>query len=506
MLSDGELLGRYLDDKAEAAFTELVQRHLNVVYFAALRRVGFDAHLAHDVTQRVFIDLARKAAQLKGRPSLVGWLHTATRFVAAETVRGEQRRRTHEHEAHAMNELTSPAFQPPSRFDPVLDEVLDVLAERDRDAVLLHFFEGRSFVEVGSQLSISADAARMRVNRALEQLHAALAKRGVESTAAVLATTLSAQSGLAAPASVAGSIAAGALACVIQPRALAAGRPLVTIPAAVAVLTLGVLALRPRPPAPAPAAPSTAAPPNASAPVPPAQPARRDAFSYLEVAVAEGVPAPTAAAEPASAPAEPGNAFAALAANEKEILKTLWAHEDAYPSRAGAVFAFSLPPAHPRLADFNAGRDSLQSRQLIAVGTSVSGLPNVRLTPAGKQFVRAWSQDLEAYPLAYPNYGPTEAPPAGMRFSDLTPAEKRILQRLAALDAAHPPAPGGGSWGFKQPPVGTENMAQFERGLALLIRKGWATLGAKQGIVVLTESGRAFCASQADDIAAFQAP
>ncbi len=76
MLSDGELLRRYVNEGSEAAFTELVQRHINVVYGSALRRVGRNAHAADDVTQRVFTDLARKANSLKGRANLGGWLYT----------------------------------------------------------------------------------------------------------------------------------------------------------------------------------------------------------------------------------------------------------------------------------------------------------------------------------------------------------------------------------------------------------------------------------------------
>src|SRR3954469_10632976 len=109
MTSDCELLRRYVENNSEEAFTELVHRHINVVYRTALRRVGRNAHAADDVTQRVFTDLARKASTLKGRASLGGWLYTGARFAAAEVVRAEQRRRTHEQEAHLMNELNSPA-------------------------------------------------------------------------------------------------------------------------------------------------------------------------------------------------------------------------------------------------------------------------------------------------------------------------------------------------------------------------------------------------------------
>ena len=115
MTEDTHLLGRYLEDRSEEAFTELVNRHVNMVYFAALRRVGGDRHLADDVTQRVFADLARKAPSLKTRAVLAGWLYTSTRFAAAQAVRTERRRRIYEQEVHAMNEFHAAAREPDSK-------------------------------------------------------------------------------------------------------------------------------------------------------------------------------------------------------------------------------------------------------------------------------------------------------------------------------------------------------------------------------------------------------
>src|SRR6185295_15576629 len=124
---DTDLLRRYAEEKSEAAFAELVQRHVNVVYACALRRVGGDAHLAEDVTQVVFTGLARDAASLCRRPVLIGWLFTATRFASAQVVRTERRRHAREHEAHLMDELTSDPRTNAEweRLRPVLDEALD---------------------------------------------------------------------------------------------------------------------------------------------------------------------------------------------------------------------------------------------------------------------------------------------------------------------------------------------------------------------------------------------
>jgi RNA polymerase sigma factor (sigma-70 family) len=212
MIGDGQLLRRYVEERSEPAFAELVNRHVSLVYHAALRRVGGDAHLADDVTQSVFVDLARKAGALKGRPMLAGWLHTSTRFAASQAVRAEQRRRTREQEAQSMRDIDSGSVPQWHHLGPVIDSALDDLDRPEREVLLLRFFEYQSFAEMGEGLSLSSDAARMRVDRALAKLRGKLAKRGITSSSAALATVLSAQSGAAAPAGLASTILAKALA------------------------------------------------------------------------------------------------------------------------------------------------------------------------------------------------------------------------------------------------------------------------------------------------------
>ncbi len=199
MIDDAELLRRYSGAGSEAAFTEWVGRHINLVYFTALRRTGESA-LAHDVTQAVFSTAARKSASLAGHPSLTGWLYMTTRHLADKAARKEQTRRRYEQDA-ALHQLTTaePAREW-ERLRPVIDEVLDGLDERDREAILIRFFEGRPFAEIGATLRISQDAARMRVDRALEKLRTKLEKRGIQSASTALAFALSTQAGLAAPA------------------------------------------------------------------------------------------------------------------------------------------------------------------------------------------------------------------------------------------------------------------------------------------------------------------
>ena len=132
MTPDQELLSRYAEERDEAAFAEVVRRHLNLVHAAAARLTHGNAPLAEDVTQAVFADLARKAGELRGHASLTGWLHTSTRYAAAAAVRAEVRRQTHEQEASAMNEI----YQEDrtvgwTQLRPVLDEAVGGLAEED---------------------------------------------------------------------------------------------------------------------------------------------------------------------------------------------------------------------------------------------------------------------------------------------------------------------------------------------------------------------------------------
>src|SRR5215468_4484646 len=135
MRSDGEMLRAYAESRSEEAFSELVRRHVDLVYSAALRQLNGDAHLAQDVAQTVFTDLARKAASLSRRERLTGWLYTSVHFAAAKAVRSEQRRQAHEQEACTMRELlhdSSPDLEW-NALIPVLDAAMNELKEIDRE-------------------------------------------------------------------------------------------------------------------------------------------------------------------------------------------------------------------------------------------------------------------------------------------------------------------------------------------------------------------------------------
>ena len=212
MTPDSELLRRYAGTKSEEAFAELVRRHVNLVYSAALRQVNGDAHLAQDVAQTVFTDLARKAASLSRRETLTGWLYTSAHFAAAKIVRTENRRREPRGKIYARTHSTKSAPELDwEKLRPTLDDAMHELKEADREAILLRYFENRAFAEIGGKLGLNENAARMRVERALEKLRAAFLRRGVAATAA-LASVISANAVQIAPAGLAATLTSASLA------------------------------------------------------------------------------------------------------------------------------------------------------------------------------------------------------------------------------------------------------------------------------------------------------
>jgi|GEM_PF-1482166 len=214
MSDDGELLRRYVEQNSEQAFAELVNRHLGLVYYAALRQTGGNAHCAQDVAQTVFVDLARKAKSLRNRPVLAGWLYTSTRYAASKLVRSEQRRQAREEDAQLIDEISanSSSSGDGNQLRTFIDDALYALSERDREAVLLRFFEGKAFAEVGAKLSVSEDAARVRVDRALDKLRTSLSRRGLTSTSVALAALLVNEARASAPPGLAVKITGTALA------------------------------------------------------------------------------------------------------------------------------------------------------------------------------------------------------------------------------------------------------------------------------------------------------
>jgi len=209
--SDQELLQDYAQNCSDAAFAELVHRHIDLVYSAALRRLG-DAHLAEDVAQGTFTALAQNAHSVARHPVLTGWLHRTTQNIAANLIRTNLRRQTREQEAVTMNQLLSSAPDDANwqSIAPHLDAALDELESADRDMLMLRYFEKKSARDAAAQLGISEDAAQKRMSRAVERLREFFAKRGVTVGASGLAVAISANGMQAAPAGLALTISTAA--------------------------------------------------------------------------------------------------------------------------------------------------------------------------------------------------------------------------------------------------------------------------------------------------------
>jgi RNA polymerase sigma factor (sigma-70 family) len=211
MIEDAQLLQQYAQQRSEPAFGELVARHVNLVYSTALRTGGGDVHLAQDITQAVFMDLARKAGSLPGNVPLAGWLHRHTCFTAANAIRTERRRRNREQTALEMNSLEAGDEPRWEHVAPHLDAGLNELNPADRHAIVLRFLDRQDFRAIGGALGISEDAAQKRVSRALDKLREVLGRRGVALPAAALASVLASEAVTAAPAGLALSITTASL-------------------------------------------------------------------------------------------------------------------------------------------------------------------------------------------------------------------------------------------------------------------------------------------------------
>jgi uncharacterized protein (TIGR03435 family) len=208
-MDDHELLRRYVRGQSQEAFRELVARHLPMVYSVACRSLR-DSHLAEDIAQAAFALLAQKAPTLADSQVIAGWLYNTARNLAMRAARGEQRRRGREQEAVAMQalETCSEAPQVCEQLEPAMAE----LQPEDRDVLVLRYLQNRALPDVGAELGITEDAARMRSTRALERLRAILVRQGITVPAAGLATILTSNTSYAVPASLAAAVGAAALA------------------------------------------------------------------------------------------------------------------------------------------------------------------------------------------------------------------------------------------------------------------------------------------------------
>ena len=210
-LDDIALLRQYTEQNSEEAFAALVSRHVNKVYSVALRHTR-NPHQAEEITHAVFVILAKKSGQLGKKVVLSGWLYETSRLTAVTFIRSEIRRARREQQAHMQNLLNEADTDVWPKIAPLLDAAMAALSETDRHAIVLRFFDGKNMKEVGTALGASEDAAKMRVNRAVEKLQRFFLKRGIASTTAILTAAISANSVQAAPVTLAKTVTAVAIA------------------------------------------------------------------------------------------------------------------------------------------------------------------------------------------------------------------------------------------------------------------------------------------------------
>jgi RNA polymerase sigma factor (sigma-70 family) len=191
--SDFEWLQQFARAGNQSAFRDLVRRHIDLVFATALRKAG-DAGGAEEISQNVFGVLARKAWQFAPDDSLPAWLHKTTLLESQAWQRGEMRRRRREQAAAELGTtMKTPDEQPAFHaLVPLLDEALLSLREKDREALLLRYYESQSLKDVGAALGVSDDTAQKRVTTALEKLSHFFQRRGFK-TATVAATTAALQ-------------------------------------------------------------------------------------------------------------------------------------------------------------------------------------------------------------------------------------------------------------------------------------------------------------------------
>jgi RNA polymerase sigma factor (sigma-70 family) len=212
-MDDRQLLTEYATRNSEDAFRTLVERHAGFVYHTALRQVG-NHHQAEEITQAVFIALARKAGRINANTVLSGWLFRATRYAIANHLRSNARRQRYEQEAMLMQSFFQPgeAAAVSDQMTPHLNDALNKLSDKDREAVLIRFFQNKSHKEVAQMLGVSEDAAKVRISRAMEKLRLIFSRQGIVVPAAVFVAALGTCSVKAAPAGLTASVTAVALA------------------------------------------------------------------------------------------------------------------------------------------------------------------------------------------------------------------------------------------------------------------------------------------------------
>jgi RNA polymerase sigma factor (sigma-70 family) len=188
---DAALLARYVRERNDTstgreALGELCRRHLDMVYGVARRAVR-DPGMADDVSQAVFLILAKKAHTIRHAEHLGSWLFQTTRYTAANAIKMAARRNKHEKKAARKEGAGMNMIAEQSNLVDQLDEALAELPQGEREVILLRFFRGAEYGEIADSLALSEPAARKRLSRGVERLREILGRRGAVTAGAVTA-------------------------------------------------------------------------------------------------------------------------------------------------------------------------------------------------------------------------------------------------------------------------------------------------------------------------------
>jgi RNA polymerase sigma factor (sigma-70 family) len=201
-MNEHELLAQFSRTRSPELFQQIVQRYVDFI-FATARRQLRDEHLAQDVTQAVFLLLAKKAGSLPTNRPVLAWLHKATCYASANAARSVATRRRHEQNAA---EIKMDRANEPDELSSLLDEGIARLRKSDRNAIFLKFFEKKSHREIAGAMGISEEAAAKRVSRAIEKLRDYFRRRGIAVTSAAIGSTLAVEATHSAPQGLAATV------------------------------------------------------------------------------------------------------------------------------------------------------------------------------------------------------------------------------------------------------------------------------------------------------------
>src|SRR4051812_1555712 len=192
-MDDWDLLEQFRLARSEQAFGELVRRHAGFVLATCRRRLR-DPHLSEDAAQAVFLVLARHPPTQNGSSALAGWLYKTAVYACNNAMRAKKSRDQHERQAAAeraaMVDPRAGVVIDPAETERVLDEALAELSSKERDAVLLRYYQDQSVQEVGQALGISQNTATKRIGRAIERMRGFLADKGLAISPPVLIEAL----------------------------------------------------------------------------------------------------------------------------------------------------------------------------------------------------------------------------------------------------------------------------------------------------------------------------